>query len=215
MVGGSTTFGSGVFDDETIPFQLEQKLENRNSQFNVEIINAGIPGSQSTNELNRVENTLQQYQPDAIVIYNGWNDLRESLLALKQIENSKNPSVYDEISDNEIIFETNDIKTVFPLWNLINGISIENRNHSPHCPEGFSFIHVVSFRKCTCTDFIIAVITEEIDGRSGFRWKGPQFPYECFCGLVWRAVEEEKRGFLFRFRCQRRKDLSGGIDLPH
>ena len=100
IVGGSTVFGSGSTSDETtIPGYL-QELFNKSGQYDIEIINAGIPGSQSTNELNRVENTLQQYQPDAIVIYNGWNDLRESLLALKQIENSKNPSVYDEISDN-------------------------------------------------------------------------------------------------------------------
>ena len=56
---------------------------------------------------------------------------RETLNHLQLAANRFSDLSYDEISDNEIIFETNDIKTVFPLWNLINGISIENRNHSP------------------------------------------------------------------------------------
>tara|TARA_B100000029_G_C17476935_1_gene924125 strand:- start:140 stop:1228 length:1089 start_codon:yes stop_codon:yes gene_type:complete len=100
IVGGSTVFGSGSTSDETtIPGYLQELFDNSND-YNVEIINAGIPGSQSTNELNRIKNNLEKYDPDGIVIYNGWNDLRESLKGLQQIQTSQNLSIYDEIENN-------------------------------------------------------------------------------------------------------------------
>ena len=100
IVGGSTVFGSGSTSDETtIPGYL-QELFNKTDQYDIEIINAGIPGSQSSNELDRVKNNLQKYQPDAIVIYNGWNDLRESLSGLKQIQTTENSSDYNEIENS-------------------------------------------------------------------------------------------------------------------
>ena len=91
MVGGSTTFGSGVFDDETIPFQLEQKLENRNSQFNVEIINAGIGGAWSKTESDLIKNKIIDYNPNLIIVYDGANDALKEIGEILDYDADANP----------------------------------------------------------------------------------------------------------------------------
>ena len=65
---------------------------------------------------------------------------RETLNHLQLAANRFSDLSYDEISDNEIIFETNDIKTVFPLWNLINGQISDAIYHTGQ---------IVSFRRTT------------------------------------------------------------------
>ena len=44
-VGGSTTFGSGVTNENTWPKILEKKLQNISKGKNIEVINAGIPAA--------------------------------------------------------------------------------------------------------------------------------------------------------------------------
>ena len=65
---------------------------------------------------------------------------RETLNHLQLAANRFSDLPFDEISDNEIIFETNDIKTVFPLWNLINGQISDAIYHTGQ---------IVSFRRTT------------------------------------------------------------------
>lgn len=75
MVGGSTTFGAGATsDDNTIPVLLQQKLEKSNPMKNIEVINAGIPFADSFRETYLIKNKILQFQPDIIIIYDGWND---------------------------------------------------------------------------------------------------------------------------------------------
>ncbi len=74
MIGGSTTFGSGVFDNETVPFQLEQKFQSETSEFNVEVINAGIGGSWSKLEVDLIKNRIIDYDPNLLIVYDGAND---------------------------------------------------------------------------------------------------------------------------------------------
>jgi len=78
MVGGSTTFGSAVFDNMTISHQLQKKFENIDSQYNVEVINAGVSGSFSLPETKLVKNKIIEFKPDMIIVYDGWNELRTS-----------------------------------------------------------------------------------------------------------------------------------------
>ena len=53
MVGGSTMFGAGATSDETtIPAYLQQLLNEKDFGFNIEVINSGIQGADSTTELN-------------------------------------------------------------------------------------------------------------------------------------------------------------------
>ena len=69
VLGGSTVFGSGVPDSETIPAHLQGMLGG-----GIEVINAGIPSATSFTELWLAENVLPGIGPDLVVVYGGYND---------------------------------------------------------------------------------------------------------------------------------------------
>jgi len=76
MVGGSTIFGSGsTSDNTTIPGFLQQKFDSSNLDLDVEIINAGFPGAYSKTEILLVEDIIFEFEPNLIIIYDGWNDV--------------------------------------------------------------------------------------------------------------------------------------------
>jgi hypothetical protein len=75
MLGGSTTFGDVTSsDDYTIAGTL-QTLFYENNFDNVEVINGGIGGASSIRELYYLKNYLLKFQPDMIIMYDGWNDV--------------------------------------------------------------------------------------------------------------------------------------------
>ena len=75
VVGGSTIFGTGVEEDETIPYYLENKFKLTNLDKDVDVINAGIPSAWSETEKNLIYQKLLSFNPDLIIVYDGWNDL--------------------------------------------------------------------------------------------------------------------------------------------
>jgi len=79
MLGGSTLFGvPSTSDYTTIPGFLQKKFETTNSDFKVEIINAGSSGAYSKTETLYVKDKLLDFDPDLIIVYDGWNDARIS-----------------------------------------------------------------------------------------------------------------------------------------
>jgi len=78
MVGASTTFGAGSTSDETsIPGYLQEIIDEQNFDYKIEVINAGVGGSQSLREGKLIREKLVNYDPDLILIYDGWSDLRQ------------------------------------------------------------------------------------------------------------------------------------------
>ena len=73
-VGGSTTFGAGVTDENTWPSILEKKLQNISGDKDIEVINAGTPGLNSLSENILVKERLVHYKPDLIIVSDGNND---------------------------------------------------------------------------------------------------------------------------------------------
>ena len=75
IIGGSTTYGSGSTSDKTtIPGFLQEKIDNSGIDQKVQVINAGIMGSTSIEEVHRIKNDLVNFDPDMIIIYDGVND---------------------------------------------------------------------------------------------------------------------------------------------
>ena len=73
-VGGSTTFGNGVHDSESWPAYLQKIINNLKLEFTIEVINAGIPGSNSNHETKMVKERLIKFEPDMILVFDGVND---------------------------------------------------------------------------------------------------------------------------------------------
>jgi len=76
LVGGSTVFGDGVENHDTISSHLQNFYSG--TQFDnikeIEIINAGINGATSKHESLLIKNKLSKMSPDMVIVYDGWND---------------------------------------------------------------------------------------------------------------------------------------------
>tara|TARA_B100000029_G_scaffold93926_1_gene84064 strand:+ start:20202 stop:21323 length:1122 start_codon:yes stop_codon:yes gene_type:complete len=75
VIGGSTVYGSGsTSDSTTIPGFLQQFFDNSEMSKKIQVINAGIEGSTSVEEVHRIKNDLIHFNPDIVVLYHGTND---------------------------------------------------------------------------------------------------------------------------------------------
>ncbi|MCZ7584274.1 MAG: GDSL-type esterase/lipase family protein [Deltaproteobacteria bacterium] len=72
-VGGSSTYGIGVEPSAVWPAVLEAMLKS--AGYRVEVINAGIPGYRSFQIFILLRDFLLEYEPDAVLMYAGFNDL--------------------------------------------------------------------------------------------------------------------------------------------
>ena len=75
LFGGSTTFGWGVEDEQTIASYLQKKLRKKNISKNIYVYNFGTESYYSTIERIRFEQLLLKYQPpDMAIFVDGRND---------------------------------------------------------------------------------------------------------------------------------------------
>ena len=77
MIGGSTLFGSGESSDNTTIPGLFQKIFDSDNSITqqIEVINAGFRGANTKNILESFID-LNKFQPDLVIVYDGWNSLR-------------------------------------------------------------------------------------------------------------------------------------------
>jgi len=81
VLGGSTVESDGATGSTTaLPAMLQKVIEARylsaqRPRSRMEIINAGVGGYFSTQELLLYLSRMRQFQPDLVLSYNGWNDL--------------------------------------------------------------------------------------------------------------------------------------------
>ncbi len=70
-IGGSTTYGHGVSAEEAWPAALERAL--RQKGLAAEVINAGVPGYGSHQNLVRYRRDIAALDADLVLVYEGWN----------------------------------------------------------------------------------------------------------------------------------------------
>ena len=76
-VGGSTTFGAGIVGDEnTWPARLEERLSAARPDLRVEVLNAGVPGYTTAENVIYLSLRLLDLEPDLVVLYEGYNDFK-------------------------------------------------------------------------------------------------------------------------------------------
>ena len=80
LIGGSTMYGVHAGEDATKAVYLQKLFENQNLDFDVEIINAGISGSWSKSETNMIKGKIINYEPDLLIVFDGWNDVTGELV---------------------------------------------------------------------------------------------------------------------------------------
>jgi len=78
LLGGSTTFGYGVNDDETIDAHMRRRLRNRFRGGCFEVVNLALGGYDSYQDYERMRVDGTRLRPDLVVINSGINDVRNA-----------------------------------------------------------------------------------------------------------------------------------------
>lgn len=73
-LGDSNTFGMGAVPQRSYPARLEVMLQTRWPQRQIRVINAGVPGFNSSNVLHQLLRSLREARPDVILVWVGVND---------------------------------------------------------------------------------------------------------------------------------------------
>jgi len=73
LIGGSSTYDLGLPDNQTWPSVLGRIFGEK-----VRVINLGIPGHSTAEHIVLASMVAWKYQPDFIIYYIGWNDIRSS-----------------------------------------------------------------------------------------------------------------------------------------
>ncbi len=106
FLGDSFTFGWGVELNDSLPKQLEYLLNKRDDGVIYEVLNFGVPGMNTEQEINYFEKKVINYNPDLILLGFVEND-DESLeidLLLKDISSAQDRvKIYDIIRENKTL----------------------------------------------------------------------------------------------------------------
>lgn len=90
-LGDSQTFGNGLELADTWPKQLENNLNQAGKRESVEVINAGLPGSDTWQHEIILNRLLSIYQPDAVVLAFYVNDVVERFTPKPEQQNKDKP----------------------------------------------------------------------------------------------------------------------------
>ena len=69
LIGGSTMFSSNNDNAHTASAFLQEKILSSKINKNIQVINAGISGSWSEQEVKLVKNKILDFEPDLLVVY--------------------------------------------------------------------------------------------------------------------------------------------------
>src|SRR3989344_96578 len=116
-LGDSFTFGGGVKTEDTYLKQLEKMLNSKSSSKPVEVLNMGVPGYNTYQELILLKEVGLNYKPDLVIVGFVLNDvdlLDPDLLASEEIERPRQP-VDEVVGDSK--------PKIFKLYKFIKGKS--------------------------------------------------------------------------------------------
>jgi lysophospholipase L1-like esterase len=78
-LGDSVTFGWGVNDADTFCSQLEHDLRTQHPGVDLEVVNLGVPGYATRQEVALLKRSLRELQPDVVLVGFYTNDLPDTL----------------------------------------------------------------------------------------------------------------------------------------
>lgn len=87
ITGGSTAWGVGVADGQTIPAVLQKTLAKRCQGIDIVVWNAAIPAQTSGQERRRFETDILPLRPDIHIAFSGFNDIYNSYTGLLPHQN--------------------------------------------------------------------------------------------------------------------------------
>jgi len=114
-IGGSTTFGSGVFDNQTYPYYLQEIYDQSELEFKVEVINIGWPGNWSLLEVKTIKSKFLDYGADLFIVYDGVNDVGKEVKGLEDTSSSHWMERWKEICETGKEYHFDTLVTLQPI----------------------------------------------------------------------------------------------------
>ncbi|MGI9076468.1 MAG: SGNH/GDSL hydrolase family protein [Gemmatimonadaceae bacterium] len=116
-LGGSTTFGAMVSDEETWPVRLDAALDSmlatRVATFrSAEVINGGVPGYTSAENLIQLALVGVHLHPDVVVLFQSYNDMR----------NAHSPGLRTDYSNFHAVSQRGSLELDRLRWGMRSGL---------------------------------------------------------------------------------------------
>ena len=145
LIGGSTMYGVHVGEDATKAVYLQKLFDRQNLDFDVEVINAGMSGLWSKPETNMIKEKIINYEPDLLIVFDGWNDVTGELV--KNANWSEEANLENWISRwTEIceIGKQNNFKTIITVQPILGSSNkiLSNQEHAELWSHGYIQPHV-------------------------------------------------------------------------
>lgn len=93
LLGESAAFGYFVSDDECAAALVQERLRERGLA--VEVLNGAVPSYDLRQLLVRYQERIRPLQPDVVVLYLGWNDLRQVSFEVEPTPGPPRPSAWE------------------------------------------------------------------------------------------------------------------------
>ncbi|MCB1615631.1 MAG: hypothetical protein KDI30_06430 [Pseudomonadales bacterium] len=91
MMGDSNTYGIYLDEAESYPARLAEKWNNQNPDHQIEVINLGFPGVNSSRILKNLPEVLKMFKPDLVTVMVGVNDFWTAPVDVEGVENRLSP----------------------------------------------------------------------------------------------------------------------------
>jgi hypothetical protein len=143
VLGGSTVEGDGATGSlATLPAKLNIVLNESfapedQSGRRFEVINAGVGGYASAQELLYFLSSLRKYSPDLVISYNGWNDLKYENKHIELLgENAPHLLQANSKVNNDIL------NNYFSFWFTLRHLYSLAAQRTLEFAEGFAILHL-------------------------------------------------------------------------
>lgn len=95
VLGDSQAWGFGVEDNETFPYKLEAMLATLYPQLDIQVLNAGVPGYGTADQLTFLESRGFALKPDLVIV---------QFLSVNDIEESRVPAcIWADVKDGMLV----------------------------------------------------------------------------------------------------------------
>lgn len=108
VMGGSAAFDALTDEGQDWPRLLEQTIDLPSDTITIEVINAGVPGYNAYISYNRLLTDGWRFDPDIVVIYHCWNDLKymarvDDGVLFSQLNDTDIPQLWRNYRDTHFI----------------------------------------------------------------------------------------------------------------
>ena len=156
IIGGSTVWGVGTpSPEESLPARIQISLNKRYPNKKFEVINAGVGGYSTRNELLYLMSELVYYKPDLVISYGGWNDATfNGMMSRKNREDINGLKTPNHLDIDTHFKQDRDILKTFSLF-------LGNLNNVFHDNLSWSATHKIIDRNVNKRNLILRPIMYE------------------------------------------------------